>query len=294
MSKSRVVVTGRGGQLGRQLGETFRDAGWDVLGSTHDELDIADREAVRGLAAWTPDVVINAAAWTDVDGCARDPERAMRINGEAAGWVAEAAARAGAFVVQVSTNEVFGGTRDVPYREDDEPHPINPYGASKLLGEELVATANPRHLIVRTAWIFGPGARNFPSRIMEVARKQVEAAQPLRVVADEFGNPTWAPDLAQDILRAVLAVLDGTISPGILHIAGEPPTSRFAWAQAILTGITGVQLVPISAEEYPRPSRVPPRAVLATDRARELGITPSDWRGATAAYAKELLAVVAT
>ena len=153
--------------------------------------------------------------------------------------------------------------------------------------------ANPLHLIVRTAWIFGPGGRNFPSRIMEVARRQAEAGQPLRVVADEFGNPTWALDLARGILGAVLAVLHGTIRSSILHIAGEPPTSRFVWAEAILAGMPHLELQPISSADYSRPSRVPLHAVLATDRARELGITPSDWRGATEAYA-ELLAAVAT
>ena len=173
MKRGRVVVTGAGGQLGRQLVTAFAAAGWQATGLSHGQLDISDRatlsEEMDGLR---PDVVINAAAWTDVDGCARDPERALAVNGSAAGLVAEAAAEVDAVIVQISTNEVFDGQHLARYAEDDEPRPINPYGASKLAGERLVSAANARHLIVRTAWIFGPGGRNFPSKILEAARRK--------------------------------------------------------------------------------------------------------------------------
>ena len=150
----RVAIVGAAGQLGSELVRAFADAGDEVLALARPDFDLTDASHLPRLAAWRPDVVVNSAAWTDVDGCARDPDRAMRINGDAAGALAAAAADAGATVVQVSTNEVFDGSLDRPYTETDQPNPINPYGASKLAGELLVAGANPRHLIVRTSWLF--------------------------------------------------------------------------------------------------------------------------------------------
>lgn len=290
MIAGKVVVTGAAGQLGRQLVTVFREQGWDVVARGHADLDIADPEAVRRLADESADVVINAAAWTDVDGCARDPDRAMLLNGVAAGQVAEAAEAAGASIVQISTNEVFDGTADGPYFEDDEPNPINPYGASKLAGELAVVAANPRHLIVRTAWIFGPGGSNFPTKILDIGRRQRAAGAPLRVVSDEVGNPTWAPDLARAIHAALGAMRDGRLSSGPLHLCGEPAVSRFDWAARILEAEPGVELVPIAAADYPRASRVPLRAVLDTGRARSVGIESIEWTDVTDRFAAELAA----
>ena len=289
LTVGRIAVTGASGQLGRQVLRVFEEAGWRTVGLSHDRLDVTDPRRLGELRDWAPDVVVNCAAWTDVDGCARDPDRATAINGTAAGAVAEAAAYGGGLMVQISTNEVFDGSAPDPYTEDDEPSPVNPYGASKLLGERLVALSAPRHLIVRTAWIFGPGGRNFPAKMIEVARRHAAAGEAARVVADEYGNPTWAPDLAQGILVAIGAVQAGYLSGSILHVAGAPPASRYEWAQAILADAPGLQLVPISLSEYQRPSRVPPRAVLATERASALGIPPSDWRSATARYVQDVL-----
>ncbi len=288
MTPAKVVVTGATGQLGRQLVTAFRDEGWEVVGRWHGELDIVDEEAGHQLAAEGAAVIINAAAWTDVDGCALDPDRAIRVNGIAAGRLAEAAAVSGALIVQISTNEVFDGHAERPYREDDEPNPINPYGISKLVGERAVVAATPRHLIVRTAWIFGPGGRNFPSKIIEIAGRQRAAGQPVKVVANEVGNPTWAPDLARATHAAVAAFFRGELSAGTLHVCGEPPVSRFAWAERILETMPEVSLLPIDAAEYPRPSRAPLHAVLATDKARAIGIGPLDWITPTRRYAAEL------
>ncbi len=291
MTPGKIVVTGADGQLGRQLVAAFRQDGWEVAGRGHADLDIADDVAAEQVTGEQPSVVINAAAWTDVDGCARDPDRAMQINAIAAGRIAEAAAAGGALSVQISTNEVFDGAATHAYREDDEPNPINPYGASKLAGERAVIAANPRHLIVRTAWIFGPGGRNFPSKIIEAAARQRAAGEPLRVVADEIGNPTWAPDLATAIRSAVMAQLGGRLIPGALHICGSPPVSRFGWAEHILASMPELTLEPISADAFPRGSRTPLRAVLATDKALSLGIGPLDWRAPTSRYAADLAAV---
>jgi dTDP-4-dehydrorhamnose reductase len=288
----RIVVTGAGGQLGRQLVGLLSAAGQQVWGPVRSELDIADPSSLDLIAAWRPDVVINAAAWTDVDGCAREPDRAMDINGRAAGELAQAASRVGALSVQISTNEVFDGLADRPYAEADMPSPINPYGASKLAGEQLVAAANPEHLIVRTAWIFGPGGRNFPSRITEVARREADAGRAIRVVDDEIGNPTWAPDLARGIWQAIQLRVEQRGPVSILHLAGEPPTSRFHWAEKILSGSPGVRVTAIPSAEYPRPAPVPRRAVLSMELAHSMGIAPWDWEAATAEYVAELPAAM--
>lgn len=274
MASLRIAVTGAGGQLGRELVRVFRDAVDEVLEFARPDSDITDPAALRRLVQWRPDVVINSAAWTDVDGCARDSQRAMQINGEAAGAVAEAADRAGARVVQISTNEVFDGQLDRPYREDDQPNPINPYGASKLAGERLVAHANRDHVIIRTAWLFGPGGTNFVTKIIAAAARARAAGEPLQVVDDEWGNPTPVAEVAEQI--SVVARRTPPV-PHILHLAGEPPCTRLAWAQHLL-GDDPVVVQPVSQRAYPRASMPPQRALLSTEFAQSLGFCSIDWR----------------
>jgi dTDP-4-dehydrorhamnose reductase len=272
----RVAITGAGGRLGVELVRAFAAAGDEVLALARPEFDITRAADLERLTAWHPDVVLNSAAWTDVDGCARDPERAMRINGEAAGAVAAAAATAGALIVQISTNEVFDGTLDRPYAEGDEPNPINPYGASKRAGELAVAAANARHLIVRTAWLFGPRGADFATKILAAANRAWSAGEPLRVVDDEWGNPTWTPWLADAI--AALVSDSRSLDARIWHLAGEPPTSRRRWAEHVLKDVD-VQILPITLADYPRPSQPPRRAILDTGRAGAMGLT-LEWASA--------------
>jgi dTDP-4-dehydrorhamnose reductase len=288
-SARRIAITGAGGQLGRQLVEAFERDGADVLALRRPDFDVTRPRDLERLVGWRPDIVVNSAAWTDVDGCARDPERAMAVNGNAAGAVAAAAARCDALVVQVSTNEVFDGTLDRPYVETDTPNPINPYGASKLAGERAVAAANPRHLIVRTAWLFGPGGSNFVTKILAAAERARVAGQPLRVVEDEWGNPTWTPALASLMARLVGPRGPVPAAP-ILHLAGRPPASRYEWARVILlsSGVD-VTLEPISGREFVRPSTPPARALLATTQDDIERIAALDWREATERYARTLV-----
>jgi dTDP-4-dehydrorhamnose reductase len=273
MTGRRVAVTGAGGRLGAELVRAFEAGGHEVLPLAHPAFDITRPTDLGRVTDWHPEVVVNSAAWTDVDGCARDPERAMRINGKAAGGVAAAAAAAGALSVQVSTNEVFDGTAERPYAEDDEPNPINSYGASKLAGENAVTAANPRHLVVRTAWLFGPLGPSFPSKIREAADRARASGEPLRVVEDEWGNPTWIPWLADSIVALVSGPSD--TSGGTWHLAGDPPTSRLGWAEHVLRG-SEVEILPTRLDDYARPSRPPKRAVLDTRRAGAAGLT-LDW-----------------
>jgi dTDP-4-dehydrorhamnose reductase len=275
----RITVTGAGGQLGRQLVTALAGLG-EVTALTHADLDLADPDAGARLAATEPDVVVNSAAWTDVDGCARDPERAMELNGRAPGRMADAT---DALFVQVSTNEVFAGDREAPYTEADEPAPGNPSGASKLAGEQAVRAAAQRHLVVRTAWLFGPGSANFVTRILAAARAAAERGEAARVVDDEWGNPTWTPGLAAAIAAAV--ALPDEMRPAVLHLAGDPPTTRYGWAQLVLGSDPALPAPePVPGSTFDRPSRVPPRAVLSTRRAADLGLPPLDWQASLAGY----------
>jgi len=277
---ARVAITGAAGQLGRQLVAAYRRAGHEVRPLSHADLDITDPTDRTRLQSWGPEIVVNAAAWTDVDGCARDPARAMRVNGDAAGSVAEVAAACGALMVQISTNEVFDGTLDRPYREDDPPHPINAYGASKLAGERAVAVGSPRYLIVRTAWLFGPGGTNFVTKILAAAGRAARAGEALRIVDDEWGNPTWTPDLA----AAILELSRRQAPPAIVHAAGDPPTSRLGWATVALQGAgVEVNLEPVSLAAFERASTPPPRAILQPTS----GLPAMDWRPPTSRYAAQ-------
>jgi dTDP-4-dehydrorhamnose reductase len=260
----RVAVTGATGRLGSQLVTTFAARGDEVLPLARPRFDITRRADLNTLRQWRPEVVLNAAAWTDVDGCARDPDRAELVNGTAAGMVARAAASVGALIVQVSTNEVFDGTRDQPYDETDEPRPINPYGASKLLGERLVSAATGRHLIVRTAWLFGADGDSFVSKILAASARARRAGERLLVVGDEWGNPTPVTWLARAILGLVeRAAAEDTL--GVYHRSGVPAVSRYEWARHILSG-EEVDLVEIPHTAFVRASSPPLRAVLASVR----------------------------
>jgi dTDP-4-dehydrorhamnose reductase len=277
---ARVAITGAAGQLGRQLVTAYEAAGHEVHPLTRAQLDL-DEPRDEAIARLTPDVVVNSAAWTDVDGCARDPARAMRLNGEAAGTVAEMAARCGALSVQISTNEVFDGSAERPYGTDDEPRPINAYGASKLAGERAVASVNPRHLIVRTAWLFGPGGANFVTKILAAARRAATEGEWLRLVDDEWGNPTWTPDLAS----AVVGLTDSFVDSKVVHAVGDPPTTRLGWAaEAFDAAALEIRVEPVPLATFERASTPPARAILA----RSEGVPPMDWRTATRAYVAEL------
>jgi dTDP-4-dehydrorhamnose reductase len=280
MGARRVAIVGATGQLGTALVSTYEAAGAEVHGFGGTTMDITSVDQLARLGSVRPNVVVNAAAWTDVDGCARDPERAMLVNGQAAGLVAKATADLSARIVHISTNEVFDGLADRLYREDDAPNPSNAYGRSKLLGERSVVAANPDHLVIRTAWLFGPGGSNFVTKILAAAQRADEAGEPLRVVADEWGNPTWTLDLAAAIVRAT-----ETGITGILHLAGEPATSRFDWAVAALRGASRrTDVVPVSGADYQRPSSPPPHAVLDLSLARALDIRVGEWPGALERY----------
>jgi dTDP-4-dehydrorhamnose reductase len=305
----RVAVTGAGGRLGRALIAALQDTPFagplGPLAWSRPTYDIDDPEAAaRCIRQTAPEVVVHAAAWTDVDGCAREPERAMRRNAMAVAELAEACVRAGTDLVLVSTNEVFDGRRTDGrgYAPDDRPRPGNPYGASKLAGETAGQAAFLRHgglidgpggvspgapqlAIIRTAWLYGPPGNDFPARILAAADRARAAGEPLRVVGDEIGSPTFASDLAEGILELLAA---GTFA-GVHHIVNAGSVSRAGWARHVLA-VTGVEvpIVEIPLATWTRPSAPPAWAVLAPTLLPS-GQPLRPWQAAFADYAPILV-----
>ncbi|HUF54174.1 MAG TPA: dTDP-4-dehydrorhamnose reductase [Dehalococcoidia bacterium] len=292
--RHRIFITGANGQLGRALQLDLADGGvagsWSeggrnnllTLYSQHERrfrqniiraLDITDAEAVmNAVGRDEPDIVINCAAWTDTVGCERDPARATAVNAGGAANVARAAAELGAALVHISTNEVFDGTKDAPYDEDDGPNPINEYGRSKLAGEEAVRAVTGNHYIVRTSWVYGPGRVSFPEKIIERAL----ADGRIRGVTDEIASPTWTNDLAAAIARLI-----ETEECGTYHLTGASSCSRLEWAQEVLR-LAGIDVPAESATQadFDLPVRKPLDSRLANNRAAALGITLRPWREA--------------
>lgn len=263
----RIVITGAGGQLGRAL--SFALADHELLPLTHQQLDVSDRAATLALAAFRPEVIIHAAAMTNVDGCELDPATAYRINALGTQSVALLAQRTGAVLCYVSTDYVYDGRKGSPYWEWDPPNPLSVYGASKLAGEWFVQTLLHRFYIVRTAWVYGPGGRNFPRKVLDLAATRSR----LSMVTTEAGHPTYAPHLA-----AALASLIETEAFGLYHLVNEGCVSRFDFARAILDGV-GRREYPLDPiEHYQRPATPPSRAELHTMTARAVGIELPTWQ----------------
>src|SRR4051795_4043231 len=221
----KLLVTGAGGMLGRDVMLAAGNAGHDVVGFGHTELDVTAAAAVEAkLGLERPDVVINCAAWTDVDGAEEAEEAAMAVNGTGAGKVAGAAASVGASVGYVSSDYVFDGAKGAPYVESDQPAPLSAYGRTKLAGEEATAAANPRHFVVRSAWLFGIGGSNFVETMLRLAADHGEVL----VVRDQIGSPTYTWHLAYGIVR----LIEGGAF-GIHHMAAQGEVSWYDFAREI-------------------------------------------------------------
>lgn len=275
----RILITGAQGQVGQALVAALHNQ-HTVISANHADLDISATSAIARIISMQPDLVIHPAAFTNVDACAREPDRALRINGLGTKHIALACQQLDVPLVYISTNEVFDGNAQQPYLEFDLTRPINPYGYSKWVGEQAVQQLLRRFYIVRIAWVFG-GARNFVQTILRLAHERNELA----VVDDEIGNPTYAPDVA-----AAIAVLIQQPAYGIYHFVNEGYCSRFAFAQEILrqSALDHVALRPIKLAEYVRDSTPPSFGALRNFvGATDLGIQLRPWPDALKAFLTE-------
>ena len=274
----RVAVTGATGRLGSALVSALEDAPFTGPGGplawTRREFDLDAPEGVGGrLQRDRPDVVVHTAAWTDVDGCAREPDLALRRNAAATGVLATACAAAGTDLVVISTNEVFDGRRTdgVPYGPATPVHPANPYGASKAAGERAATEAfagapasgttgrRPALGIVRTAWLYGPPGPDFPRKIAAAAQRASDAGTPLRVVGDEWGTPTYAADVAD----AIVELLAEDAVAGTHHLVNAGTVARAGWARDVLARLgIAVPIEEVPGSTWERASTPPAWAVL--------------------------------
>jgi dTDP-4-dehydrorhamnose reductase len=282
----RLLVTGGAGMLGQAVAAAATRLGHDVVALSRAELDVTDADHVRRVvAAAEPRAVINCAAWTDVDGAETAEAAATAVNGDGAGNVARAAAEVGARIVHVSTDYVFDGERahagggaGEPWIESDPVNPLGAYGRSKLAGEEQVAAATPEHAIVRTAWLYGAGGRNFVDTMLALGDDRDEVS----VVTDQVGSPTWTVHLAEGLVE--LAERGDDV--GILHAAGGGACSWYELAVEVFdrAGMR-CRVLPTTSDRFPRPARRPAYSVLGTERDEAPALPP--WQDGVAAYLSE-------
>ena len=282
----RLLVSGARGMLGADVMRAGERAGHSLTGLSHAALDITDAGAVdAAFASARPDAAINCAAWTDVDGAQEHHDEALRVNAGGAGNVARAAAAAGAALVHVSTDYVFAGVapldaagRARPYVESDPTGPQSVYGATKLEGESQVLAASPRHCVVRSAWLFGLGGRNFVATMLRLASEQEHRPASVRVVTDQVGSPTWTGHLAP----ALVGLLERQVS-GVVHLAGAGAVSWHGFAVEIFRQAdVECTVLAATSEEIARPAPRPAWSALASERDDVLPMP--DWRDGLASY----------
>lgn len=275
----KVLITGAGGQLGRALCATA-PSGFAVTALDKEKLDIAEPEAIRvAVSRYNPELILNAAAYTQVDRAETEREEAYAVNAEGPQYLAEATNTIGARLIHISTDYVFNGHSSRPYRPDDPTDPLNAYGASKLEGEKRLRSLCPdRTLILRSGWLYDAHGKNFVMTILKLMHEREE----IGVVTDEFGTPTWAKTLA----RAVWLAAERKALHGIYHWTDGGVASRYEFAtaiqeEALALGLLArpIRIRPIRAAEYPLAARRPANAVL--DKAAtiaDFGLTPIHWR----------------
>lgn len=272
-----LIVFGAGGQVGRALCEA---GGAGVTGYDRQAVDISDAESVA-RAVTDATTVVNAAAYTQVDDAESEPDAAYAVNRDGAANVARACAEAGAKLIHISTDYVFDGKAERPYREDDPTGPLGAYGKSKLAGEQAVAALCPDAVILRTAWVYDSSGRNFVRTMLQLA----ETRDSLSVVDDQHGSPTWARDIA----AAILAIAkEGATKPGIFHFCGGGSTTWYGFARAIF-GRRGPALHPIPSSDYPTPAPRPANSTLDCGRIAEAyGLVAPRWRDSLARCLHEM------
>ncbi|MEC5395667.1 dTDP-4-dehydrorhamnose reductase [Bergeyella sp. RCAD1439] len=273
---NKILVVGGNGQLGhclRKLAEDcrFGDYAFDFTDS--DTLDITDASAVEDYFAQSrPNYCINASAYTAVDLAETEVDKAYAVNAEGVGCLAEACRRFGAVLVHVSTDYVFDGDTSISYSEDDRTNPLGVYGASKLKGEQLAMELNPKTIILRTSWLYSEFNKNFVKTMLSL----FETREELNVVADQYGQPTNANDLAEVIMKVIASP---SKSYGVFHFSNYSETTWYEFASKIaaLSG-SSIKLNPITTDQYPTPAKRPARSTMALDKIEKLyGVEPKHW-----------------
>jgi len=279
----RILLTGCGGQLGRELKRSLASLG-ELVACDRRQLDLTDPEALRDtVRAVAPAVIVNAAAYTAVDKAEAEPGVAEAINGVAPGIFADEAKRLGALLIHYSTDYVFDGAKPTPYTEDDTPAPLAAYGHSKRAGELAIAASGARHLIFRTSWVYGLHGANFMKTMLRLGREWNELRAPLRVVGDQIGAPTWTRHLAD----ATALILGRRDTPdGLYHLAAAGETSWHGYAEAIFDEAQRIGLLDkmplvhrITSADYPLPAARPANSRLDCTRCQsDFGLALPDWR----------------
>ncbi len=266
--------------LGRDVCEAFADH--SVITKKHAELDITDADSIRiQLSALRPHWVINCAAFTAVDACEENEAEATLINGDAPGYIASACREVGAKLVHISTDYVFDGTKDEPYHEDDPVCPVNAYGRGKLKGELSIASNMDDYIIVRAQWLFGEHGPNFVKTILKAACERDE----LQVVNDQWGSPTFTPDLAQAILKLIEAD-----ARGLFHVSSDGYASWFDLAkEALIQAGISTPIQPVGSEKFPRPARRPANSRLYKNKYEKVaGAELPRWQDGLRRYLREI------
>jgi dTDP-4-dehydrorhamnose reductase len=283
MIQPRILLIGKVGQVGWELRRTLAPMS-QLVCVDYPDIDLTNNDSIRRWVRETsPQVIINAAAYTAVDKAESELERAMQINGVAPGVLAEEAAKLGALMVHYSTDYVFDGAKGAAYVETDAPNPLGAYGRTKLAGDEAVRAAGGAHLIFRLCWVYGGRGQNFMLTMMRLARER----DSLRVVKDQFGCPTWSRMIAEATTLAVAETLvaeDPEACAGTYHLAASGQTSWHGFAQSIIdlmpeAGRKVRTVEPITTAEYPAPAKRPAYSVLSCEKLKNtFGIQLPDWQ----------------
>lgn len=272
MTRPRILLTGKTGQVGYELERSLQGLG-EIIALDRSQMDLANLAQVRGvIRTLKPNLIVNPAAYTAVDKAESEPELAMRINGEAPGVMAEEAKKLDAVMIHYSTDYVFDGNKGTPYVETDLTCPVNVYGISKLAGEQAIQATGIPHLILRTSWVYGMRGNNFLRTILRLAQERDE----LRIVADQYGAPTWCRTIA-DTTAHIVAQSKGAEHKedwwqqrgGIYNLTAQGQTTWYGFTQAILRNSSiphKLHLTPITTQDYPLPAKRPTYSVMSSDR----------------------------
>ena len=290
----RFLVPGKGGQVGWELQTILAPLG-TVIGLDRNGMDLANPDSIRhAIRDAKPDVIVNAAAYNNVDRAESESDLAMQVNGIAPGIMAEEAKRLGAILIHYSTDYVFDGELERPYREDDAPNPVNAYGRSKLAGERAVEAVGGKYLILRTSWVYSARGSNFVLTVLRLAREKAE----LSMVNDQSGSPTWARALAQATVELLRKHSLISRHSGTYHLSAAGHTSRFELAKAIISIARArssrsndwATVKAIASTQYPLPARRPASPVLSKGKIMQVfGLEMKTWEEQLSAFLSELM-----